>query len=494
MALMPGRATNHQRHLFGIYFICGPYRPIFRAVTRRFLIAGTWLLLLAGCGDDAVPPEHAPAALDRTPPSHLVRLDRSGGDALVYDLPALSVADWEARNRLPAIATVIGSSTTPAQVVLRDTEGNVVALGLDSRRGRTLDQDVALGAIGADGSLYTVDTAGRAFEAGRRTPQRYAHTFAGVPDYLSAGAEGRLIGVDTSAPALEVLRPSDTLRIVPIASGRVALTSWGDLAAVATDTALLLYQPSSDDPPQSVDVGGAIDVEFSPSGHRVYVLAREGELVTVDRFSRRVRGRINLPGEGVALRAGNFGRWLLVAAAGGNSAWVVDLDADSLVGELPTIWDEQFPLLTSPNLVITADGDDVVARSLTGAGFPETGRVTDAAGDAWVSVAWGPEDAPSGSAETAEAAAADSAGTPADSAAGEQVFLQVSSSQNPEWAQALADKLGAAGLDASVLQPSGENTGYRVVLGPFASREEAETAGRSLGMPYFVIDAPTAAP
>lgn len=464
-------------------------------MTRRFLIAGTWLLLLAGCGDAADPPEQAPAALDRTPPSRLVRLDRSGGDARVYDLPGLSVSDWEARNRLPAIDAVIGSSTTPAQVVLRDSRGNLVALGLESRRSRTLDEDVALGAIGADGSLYTVDTAGRAFEAGRRTPQRYAHAFAGVPDYLSAGAEGRLIGVDTSAPALEVLRPSDTLRVVPIASGRVALTSWGDLAAVAADTALLLYQPASDDPPRSVEIEGAVDVAFSPSGHRVYVLAREGELLTVDRFSRRVRGTINLPGEGAALRAGNFGRWLLVAAAGGNSAWVVDLDADSLVGEVPTPWNAQFPLLTSPNVMVTADGDDVVARSLTGAGFPETGRVADAAGDAWVSVTWGPDGVEAGPEDTGEAVAADSSsGSAADSASGEQVFLQVSSSQNPEWAQALADKLGAADLDASVLQPSGENTGYRVVLGPFGSREEAEAAGRSLGMPYFVIDAPTTAP
>lgn len=493
MKLMIGSAPNHQLHLFGIYFICGPHRPIFRAVTRQFLIAGAWLLLLVGCGDAADPPEQAPAAVDRTPPSRLVRLDRSGGDAVVYDLPGLTIADWEARNRLPAIDAVIGSSITPAQVVLRDTRGNLVALGLESRRSRTLDEDVALGAIGADGSLYTVDTAGRAFEAGRRTPQRYAHAFAGMPDYLTAGAEGRLIGVDTSAPALEVLRPSDTLRVVPIAAGRLALSSWGDLAAVAADTALLLYQPSDDDPPTAVDVEGAIDVAFSPSGHRIYVLARDGELVTVDRFSSKVRGRINLPGEGVALRAGNFGRWLLVGAAGGNSAWVVDLDADSLVGELPTAWDDQFPLLTSPNLVVTADGDDVVAHSLTNAGFPETGRVANAADDAWVSVTWGPDGADASADGTDEAGAADSA-APADSASGERVFLQVSSSQNPEWAQALADKLGAADLDASVLQPSGENTGYRVVLGPFGSREEAEAAGRSLGMPYFVIDAPATAP
>lgn len=463
-------------------------------MTRRFLIAGTCLLLLAGCGGDADPVEQPPEALDRTPPARLVRLDRSGGDPVVYELPRLTEADWEARNRLPAIEAVIGSSTTPAQVLIRDSKGDLVALGLESRRSRTLDEDVARAAIGADGSFYTVDTAGRAFEAGRRTPQRYANAFAGVPDLLYAGAEGRLIGVDTSANTLEVLGRSDTLRILPIPSARVAVSSWGDLAAIATDTAVLLYQPARDDPPTKVEVEGAIDLAFSPSGHRIYLLARPGELTTVDRFSRRTRGTIELPGEGVALRAGSYGRWLLVGAAGGNSAWVIDLDADSLVGEIATPWDQQFPMITSPNLIVTAEGDDVVARSLTEAGFPETGRIADAAQDAWVSVTWSPDGADDTSGAAASGATDTSTAASSDTTAGEQVYLQVSSSQNPEWAQALADKLGAAGLDASVLQPSGENTGYRVVLGPFGSREEAETAGRSLGMPYFIIDAPAAAP
>lgn len=107
---------------------------------------------------------------------------------------------------------------------------------------------------------------------------------------------------------------------------------------------------------------------------------------------------------------------------------------------------------------------------------------------------WSPDGADDTSGAAASGATDTSTAASSDTTAGEQVYLQVSSSQNPEWAQALADKLGAAGLDASVLQPSGENTGYRVVLGPFGSREEAETAGRSLGMPYFIIDAPAAAP
>jgi cell division septation protein DedD len=73
------------------------------------------------------------------------------------------------------------------------------------------------------------------------------------------------------------------------------------------------------------------------------------------------------------------------------------------------------------------------------------------------------------------------------------VYLQVSSSQNPAWANELADKLRAAGLPASVLAPDKSDEAHRVVLGPYATREQAESTGRKIGMPSFIVsgqDAP----
>jgi cell division septation protein DedD len=67
------------------------------------------------------------------------------------------------------------------------------------------------------------------------------------------------------------------------------------------------------------------------------------------------------------------------------------------------------------------------------------------------------------------------------------VYLQVSSSQNPVWATELADKLRAAGLPASVLAPTRSDEAHRVVLGPYATREQAEETGRRIGMPSFVV-------
>jgi cell division protein FtsN len=62
----------------------------------------------------------------------------------------------------------------------------------------------------------------------------------------------------------------------------------------------------------------------------------------------------------------------------------------------------------------------------------------------------------------------------------------VSSSQNPDWAEDLARQLREVGLVASVLKPRREGDGYRVVLGPYDSRETAESEGRKLGRPFFI--------
>jgi cell division protein FtsN len=81
------------------------------------------------------------------------------------------------------------------------------------------------------------------------------------------------------------------------------------------------------------------------------------------------------------------------------------------------------------------------------------------------------------------AAAADSASR------APSVYLQVSSSQNPTWAEELSQKLKAAGLPASVLKPARSDEAYRVVLGPYATREQAEETARGIGMPSFVVTA-----
>jgi hypothetical protein len=149
-------------------------------------------------------------------------------------------------------------------------------------------------------------------------------------------------------------------------------------------------------------------------------------------------------------------------------------------------WDTDLPAIVSPSTLITRRGKDVVALDLARDGFPLRGRIEDAAGDGWLPLAWHPaqeENIPMDADSAALAAAADSA------ARAPSVYLQVSSSQNPTWAEELSQKLKAAGLPASVLRPARSDEAYRVVLGPYATREQAEETGRGIGMPSFVVTA-----
>jgi len=75
--------------------------------------------------------------------------------------------------------------------------------------------------------------------------------------------------------------------------------------------------------------------------------------------------------------------------------------------------------------------------------------------------------------------------TPADTTGG-ALYVQVSVSQNQDWSQRLAQELGRAGLPAKVLAPATTDEGYRVVLGPYPTREVAEGIGRKLGRPYWI--------
>jgi hypothetical protein len=195
-------------------------------------------------------------------------------------------------------------------------------------------------------------------------------------------------------------------------------------------------------------------------------------------------GQIRLPAPAKSLREDEYGQYLLVRPAEGDSAWVIDIGRSRQVGSVATKWESDLPTVAAPNTLLVRRGADVVGLNLSTEGFPETGRVKDAAADLWLALRWRPV-------RDAEAQAAADSGkmmAGADStAAPPSVYLQVSSSQNPTWANELSDKLKAAGLPASVLSPARSDEAYRVVLGPYATREQAEEAGKKIGMPSFVV-------
>jgi hypothetical protein len=252
---------------------------------------------------------------------------------------------------------------------------------------------------------------------------------------------------------------------------------------VAADTAVILYDPTLDPPVQSMEISGqAIDVVFSPSGHRLYVLRKDKPLSIIDRFTGDHLDDVKLPGEPAAIRTDASGSWLLVRSASKDTMWVVDAVGEKVAGTARTGWGPTLPTVVGGHVLLTTEGGDVVGYELSQQPWQEVGRIKGGAADRWIPLAWQPDDGTTTRAITGDTVAADSTAT----GEGPPVYLQVSSSRNPDWAEDLARKLREAGLPARVLAPQGVDDGNRVVLGPYPNRDLAEQAGKRLGRPFFI--------
>jgi hypothetical protein len=445
---------------------------------------------LAGCGGEPDLAAGNLPAVGRGPAlTTALRISLEGGTPRLYRVPSLEPSAWKLEDKLPPLQQTVGADPEQGFVFLLDKKRNVIALDLETRRLRPSLDQVRHTAVGPDGALYAVDTGKTVTQIVRRTPVRFRSKLQGTPSELHGTMGGMLVAsLEGDKPRLEVLGADRPPASFDVPKGRQALSLWGDLVAIAADSAVVIYETEGDSDGDRDRIaipvsGGATAVMFSPSGHRIYVARASDGLLILDRVSGEPLGEIELPGPAVGLDGDIFGGWVIVRPAAGDSAWVVDVGKGAYVGSVAVEWDDDLPAVVSPNTLLTRRGKDVVAVDLGAKGFPVRARVEGGAADTWLPLTWHPpqEEGVPVNADSAALAAA------ADSAKAASVYLQVSSSQNPVWAQELSQKLRAAGLPAAVLKPARSDEAYRVVLGPYATREQAEETGRGIGMPSFVV-------
>jgi hypothetical protein len=365
------------------------------------------------------------------------------------------------------------------------SDNQIVALDLENGKVRSYLASARSTILGPDGVLYTVDDSNHVTQIVRRTPTRFSEELPERPRDMFGTLNDELLAViPRGGNEIVLLSQDQPGERIALPAGDAAATMWGDLVAIAADTAVVLYTPHADPPLRSIRVAGhARAVSFSASGHRLFVARREGGLLEIDRFSNRVNREIELPGAAGSLRPDPYGRWLLVHPANVDSVWVVDLSTGAYRADFATQWSSDLPVVAAGSILLLKQNGDVVAHDLNGQDLPETGRIKGGGADLWLPIAWTPERGtrlPPPTDTTPAPLAADSGRTPA------RVYLQVSSSQNPDWAGDLAQKLKEVGLPAAVLNPRHDGDPYRVVLGPYDSRETAEAAGRKLGRPFFI--------
>lgn len=458
-------------------------------------LLGSLGLLLAACGEpETEPPPPLPALAT---PVSLLRLPRDGGYATVWSPDSLRSLEWRSDAPIPPVEAIPGADLDDQLVYLHDENGDVIGLDLESGTVRPLLPGARVPTAGPDGALFA-SVEGRVVRLAQRRVHPYRSEVTGEINRLFGTLNGQVTVVTTADSVRMALVGPDRAgapRSIP-AGSVVGASPWGDQVAIVAGDELTLHDANERGSSHRVTVpSGTEALRYSASGHRIYLVGRRPVVDILDRFTRKQLAPIALPGPARDLRTDFSGRWLLVRPVSVDSVWVVDAASGRHVTTVATEWDVDLPLLTGGSTLLVRGKDGSVASLDLGVAPPrETGRIADAGADLWMAIRWLPRALRGSAIAAAETAlvAQDSGlvlpqSEAVDGPADARVFLQISSSRNPEWARALARQVTSLGFPATVAVPESRDDGYRVVVGPYSSREAAEEAGRRLGRPYFVL-------
>jgi hypothetical protein len=427
----------------------------------------------------------------------VLRVPISGGIVEAFDPENMGAAIWASRAAIPPLREVLGVNLEARLLVAVDTLQNLVFVDLESRGVRVQPGGVTSATMAPDGSVYTVAANRRVTRVDAGLPAPYRTSLPDPPRFHVGTLGERYVAlVGNPEPKLLILSPDRQLASLDAFAGEAAATQWGDLVAIAADDRVTIFGTEEPFETRTLRVSNhARHLLFSPSGHRLYVAGDDRAILVFDRYSLDRLDRIDLPGVPGGLRIDGSGRWLLARPNRGDSAWVIDLATGRYLVTAESEWDRDLPAVAgAATLLVRRDGD-AVAIELGQSNLPETGRVDGDGAEAWLVTTWVPRERMARVAAAAESLLvrqdsllvvdSQTVAVPVD-----RLFLQVSSSQNPEWSRELARQLAAGGYPAQVLDPTTPDDGFRVVIGPYQTREAAEEVGRRLGRPYFILTNP----
>ncbi|HEX8726048.1 MAG TPA: SPOR domain-containing protein [Gemmatimonadaceae bacterium] len=495
-------------------------------LTRRAVVAA--VLLAAACGRPRglVPVTAAGSGSQSGPDALVLRAPLNGGAPHIYAYTNLDSVVWTGSSRTPAIARMLGFDPDAGSLVAVDARNQPVRLNLRSGASAQVSDTALLGAASEDGAaVYGTSARGdvvRLTVAGSWTftPPRRARAIFPQDDGSVLVAGGR-----DDETRLWKLFPPET-RIVDSTS---LPSTWrplphevGERLYLIVDSGLVSLDTRTLDWSRPVHFEKPIAAAVAtPSGDRVFVVTDSSRtLSVVDRYRNAIADRIALPGQASELRFDPLGRYLLAREQGRDSAWVVAIGTYRVLGAVSTAWRADLPFVGPDGAIALAQGSDVTF--VDGETLRPANRVSGGAADYWYPFHWNgfrPRQssldvpvsfnlASADSARTAiDAAAADSAARAAQladslkQAAGTtavrdtavvQVGYNVSFAAllSQPHAQELAAQINVEGKQAHIEMTTRNGTPiYRVVLGPYPTRDEADRVGRASQHTYFVYEA-----
>lgn len=320
------------------------------------------------------------------------------------------------------------------------------------------------------------------------------------------------------------VRPPDAVvqdsAVLPL-SGRAVRTQVGDRIYFTVDSGLVGVKAKDLSPVGAVQLDSRVRaLAPTPSGDRIYVATMgDSGISIVDRYSGRVELAIVLPQPPADLRMDALGRYLLARFPKGDSAWVIAIGTNRLVGAVPTRWETDLPAVTPDGALALLGAKDVSLVDPEKLNLKST--VDGGAKDFWYFFEWDgfrpraqgldqpvtfPGDsAPSDSLASSTPSNIGGSPTPAgtDTTRGAPPATTLPGANPPstgftvsfaallsdEKAQALASTIRVNGIPAHVFATTTAGSPiFRVVMGPFATREEANKIGRASKREYWIYE------
>ena len=442
---------------------------------------------VAACGD---PGEHSVRQAfmeaknaDSVPgPSVVFRLPSQRETAIhVYYLPDFSESEWQFDSRLLRNAKMIGFGNESTQLYLLSADSQVITLDLVSGAVQVLDTaHVALATLGPTDIPYVAYPNGSIGTIRGRRSQRWEASFSTTPTKIWGTTRDRLLALHEADDLFELTvvseEDSEEVGTVQIRSDLYDVNDWADVVAVAVDSTVTIMRTVDGSVDAQATVGGKITaVAFSTAGHRVYVATETPSLHIVSRFDGTILSSFSVASRIDDIRVDFRGRQILFKPETEDTVWVADALAPQMIMRVASSWNEDLPAIAPDGtLLVRRNGFVIALEAQTGT---EVARIEDS-GSRWIASQWDPRRPTLQAAEEVEASEAPD---------GQSMFVQLLATSNRERAEERARDFRDAGLDAVVLNPNGFDDRYRVVLGPFLTRDEADNIGRRLGQPYFII-------
>jgi len=470
----------------------------------------------------------ATGAISPTGPDPIVvRMPRDGGIVRAYRYPALDSLIWRSQQPTPALERVLAFDGENGVLTFVGSNGGTGWLDLRMGTARTASSAGLAAIASVDGwSIYGV-TAGNALV--RLTPSGdWQRPMAGKVRRLVPLIDGTLLVlVDRGARTLMLrLRPPDDVvddSVEVPRPERAVATPMGDRLYLSAKRELVSVQPREFAGQATLRADDEIlAIAPTPSGDRIFVANKGGtRLEVVDRYAEEIEGSVRLSGLVTELRMDPMGRYLLARPVSGDSAWVVAIATETLVGTVRTQWRPDLPAVAVDGLVATVQSDDVLF--VDAADGVVKRRVDGGAADAWFFTLWNglrprargldvPVSFALGDSGGERTAGADSirripAAPPAevrDTVAAAPVVEEPPPPPPPPrdaWTVSFAAVLSEArareiaeGISVDGQRPrvvKGETAGttvFRVVFGPYNSKAEAERVGRASRHNYWVYE------